>query len=64
MNGMYSVNGVWGYYVKGIRQNSYTGMATNDYGSWYFKNGQIAFSYTGTVTINKVKYNVVKGQVK
>ena len=25
----------------------YTGMAVNEYGWWYFKDGQLDFSYTG-----------------
>ena len=29
------------------RDSNYTGMAYNDYGWWYFVNGQLDFNYTG-----------------
>ncbi len=45
-------DGVWHYYVNGILDSSYTGMAENEYGWWYVTNGVIDFSYTG-MALNK-----------
>ena len=50
LNGMNEVNGVWGYYINNVRQDSYTGMAKNQWGWWYFQNGTLNKTYTGLGT--------------
>jgi 3',5'-cyclic AMP phosphodiesterase CpdA len=40
-------DGIWRYYVNGILDSTYTGMALNEYGWWYVTDGVIDFSYTG-----------------
>ncbi len=44
--GVLKVNGVWGYYVDGVLQTSYTGVSpmSNENGWWYIKNGLVDFT--------------------
>lgn len=37
----------WYYYVDGVVDTSYTGLAQNDFGWWYVSNGTIDWNYTG-----------------
>ena len=46
------VNGVWG------------GIAQNQYGSWYVKDGKVDFTYTGSYEFAGTTFNVVTGEVK
>ena len=43
---------------------SFTGIAKNEYGTWYVKNGKVDFSKNGKVTYNGKTYTVEKGKVK
>lgn len=43
---------------------SFTGIASNDLGSWYIQNGFVDFSFTGPVTYNNNVYNIVDGKVQ
>ena len=40
-------NDEWVCYTGGQRDNSYTGMAVNEYGWWYLTDGEIDWDYTG-----------------
>ena len=40
-------NDEWVCYTAGQRDNSYTGMAVNEYGWWYLTDGEIDWDYTG-----------------
>ena len=40
-------NDEWVCYTAGQRDNSYTGMAVNEYGWWYMTNGALDWNYTG-----------------
>ena len=40
-------NDEWVCYTAGQRDNSYTGMAVNEYGWWYFNNGLLDLTFTG-----------------
>ena len=40
-------NDEWVCYTDGQRDNSYTGMAVNEYGWWYLTDGEIDWDYTG-----------------
>ena len=47
-NGLTLKNGTWYYYVNGVVDTSYTGLAyREDIGWWYVENGRINFDYTG-----------------
>lgn len=64
-NAVVEQNGdVWGLYENGNLVNTFTGIASNDLGNWYIKDGLVDFSYTGPVTYNNAVYNVVNGQVQ
>lgn len=54
--------GVWGLYENGVLVDSFTGIASNNLGTWYIKNGLVDFSYTGPVTFNGISYEVNGGQ--
>lgn len=57
------VNGVWGVY-EGGKLTDYTGIAQNQYGSWYVKDGKVDFTYTGSYDFAGTTFNVVTGEVK
>ena len=40
-------NGSWNYYVNGAVDNTYTGLAANEYGWFYVGGGVLDWSYTG-----------------
>ncbi len=42
----------------------YTGIAQNQYGSWYVKDGKVDFTYTGSYEFAGTTFNVVTGEVK
>lgn len=42
----------------------FNGIASNENGRWYIRNGKVDFSYNGYVTQNGVRYHVVNGKVK
>ena len=47
-NGLVEKNGTWYYYVNGVVDTSYTGLAYREgIGWWYVEGGQINFDYTG-----------------
>lgn len=54
----------WGLYENGTLITTFTGIASNDLGSWYIKDGLVDFSYNGPITFNNAVYNVVNGQVQ
>ena len=45
--GMFKVLNEWGYLQNGVVDNTFTGMARNDYGWWYLNNGKLDLNYTG-----------------
>ena len=57
------VNGVWGVYENG-QPTDYTGIAQNQYGSWYVKDGKVDFTYTGSYDFAGTTFDVVTGEVK
>lgn len=57
------VNGVWGVYKDG-KLTDYTGIAQNQYGSWYVKDGKVDFTFTGPYEFAGTTFNVVTGEVK
>ena len=59
------VDGTWGLYKDGKLVDSYTGVATNDYGTWFIKSGEVDFDFNGNfVTDDGQSYNIVNGKVQ
>ncbi|MBQ2015908.1 MAG: hypothetical protein II207_02785, partial [Clostridia bacterium] len=56
-------NGVWGVYEDG-KLTDYTGLAQNEYGTWYVKAGKVDFTYSGSYDFAGKTFNVVTGEVK
>ncbi|MBQ1529920.1 MAG: hypothetical protein IIZ76_06525, partial [Clostridia bacterium] len=56
-------NGVWGVYEDG-KLTGYTGLAQNEYGTWYVKAGKVDFTYSGSYDFAGKTFNVVTGEVK
>ena len=55
----------WGLYDANRRLvSSYNGIASNDMGTWYIRNGLVDFSYTGDLDVNGAVYHVEKGKVQ
>ena len=51
--------------INGKIDYNYTGIGTNEYGTWYFENGEINFKYIGKFTDSDNSiYNVVNGEVR
>lgn len=52
LNGVHQdADGNWYYYVDGVVDTTYTGLSTNDYGTWYVVYGQVDFSKSGVLQI-------------
>ncbi|MBO4383270.1 MAG: Ltp family lipoprotein, partial [Clostridia bacterium] len=59
------LNQGWGLYDANRNLvSSYNGIAANDMGTWYIKNGLVDFSYTGDLSVNGAVYHVEKGKVQ
>ena len=62
--GLVQVNGIWGYYKKGILQTSYTGLAKHTNGTWYYvRKGTVDWNHTGLVKYNGSWYYVQNGKL-
>ena len=54
----------WGLYDANRRLvTSYNGIASNNNGTWYIKNGKVDFDFTGNLTVNGTTYPVKGGKV-
>lgn len=61
---LYKRDGKWQYLPDGKNINkTYIGLAKNEYGWWYVKNGTIDFTYNGTAKNQYGTWNVVNGKV-
>ena len=56
-------NGVWGVFSNGTLTD-YTGIAKNEYGTWYVKDGKVDFSYTGTLDYAGKTFHINGGKVQ
>lgn len=56
------VNGTWGLYQGTTLVDNFTGVATNNYGKWYIRNGLVDFGKNGTVNYKGKKYQVNEGK--
>jgi len=52
-------DGQWVYKVNGVVDNTFTGVASNENGTWYIKDGVVDFSYNGTFG----EYTIENGKV-
>ena len=43
-------DGLWGLYLGNNLVDNYTGIATNENGDWYIRQGVVDFDYSGTVS--------------
>ena len=43
---------------------TYNGIAKNENGQWYVKDGRIDFTYSGTVTFGQTSYVIKYGKVE
>ncbi len=65
-DGVVKVDGVWGYYVDGVLQTTYTDKIApvkNENGWWYIKNGLVDFTYTGLAKNDNGWFYVQNGKV-
>ena len=46
---------------NGLLDLTFTGVGSNEYGDWYFKDGTIAFDYSGTISFGGQDYTVTNG---
>lgn len=56
-------NGNWALMNNGATVNTFTGIASNDFGNWYVENGVVNFNFTGKVVFNGVTYDIENGKV-
>ena len=56
-------DGNWYYYVNGVVDTSYEGLAENKNGWWYIKNGKVDFSYNGLVTNKNGTWYLKNGKI-
>lgn len=55
-------DGSWAKFNEGVVNTNFTGVATNEYGSWFIRKGYVDFGYNGSVTSNGQRYKVVNGR--
>ena len=54
------INGVWRMVINGKVDYNYTGMGTNDLGTWLIENGKVTFKYTGNYTSSEGKIYIIE----
>lgn len=58
------VGDVWGVFKEGTLDESYTGIATNNAGQWYVKDGKVDFGFSGELAYAGLLYDIVGGKVQ
>ncbi len=56
-------NGDWCLYQNGSINTDFTGIASNDSGSWYVQQGKVNFNFSGQIVYNGTTYNIENGKV-
>lgn len=56
-------DGKWALVKDGAPVTTFTGIASNDLGTWYVENGYCNFDFSGKVVFNGVTYDVENGKV-
>ncbi len=73
LQGLHKEDDVWGYYVDGEVDTSYTGFASNESGDWYVDHGYVTFSdayssvykdTTGAIGEKGAWYYVIRSKVQ
>lgn len=57
-------NGEWALVKDGAIREDFTGIAKNEYGKWYIKNGMVDFEKNGKVKYKDKTYIVTDGKAK
>ena len=57
------INNVWRMVVNGIIDYSYTGLGTNEYGTWYLENGNLNLGYKATYIEGENAHIIEGGKV-
>lgn len=55
--------GKWGLYLNGALVDTFTGVASNENGSWYISNGLVDFGFSGKIVFGGITYDVENGKV-
>lgn len=58
------IGDVWGVFKDGVLDDSYNGIATNNAGQWYVKDGKVDFGFSGEFAYAGLLFNVVGGKVQ
>ncbi len=58
------IDGIWRISINGKIDYNYTGLATNENGTYYLENGKITFKYNGICSTDTGDYVVEKSKVK
>ena len=62
-NGVMQVGDRWAFVTNGMVAQKYTGVQSNEYGTWYINNGHVDFARQGTVSApDGNSYNVANGR--
>lgn len=56
-------DGRWALMNNGSVVTDFSGIATNDLGSWYIENGYVNFDFNGNYSFNGTSYNITGGKV-
>lgn len=56
-------DGRWAFINNGAVDTSFTGVASNQSGSWYIENGYVNFNFSGKVVFDGITYDVENGRV-
>ena len=57
------INEIWRMVINGKVDYAYTGIGTNDKGTWIVENGEVTFNYTGTYTDETGTYVVENSKI-
>ena len=56
-------DGRWAFINNGAVDTNFTGVASNQSGSWYIENGYVNFNFSGKVVFDGITYDVENGRV-
>lgn len=56
-------DGRWAFINNGVVDTNFTGVASNQSGSWYIENGYVNFNFSGKVVFDGITYDVENGRV-
>ena len=62
-NKLLKIDNIWRMIINGKIDYNYTGIGTNEYGTWYLENGEITLKYTGTYYEGEYAYIIEESRV-